>query len=137
MLNGLPVSIWTYTSPNGVDTNYVFSNKDSVVFYSNRKLDNTTAITNSYHFPLTIGAKWQVSFQDDTSTVIGNSNISVNNKTYNNAFLIREKGHANNYSIMKDQWFVPNIGMIKMYVKQTTFGNSQVQTWVLSGYDVF
>lgn len=138
MLNGEPVTMWSYTYPSGtypsgIDTNYVFTNKDSVVFYGNRQSDITQQyITNLYHFPLTVGAKWRVSFIGDTSTVISNINISAVNKTYNNAFLIHESGYSYNYRITRDQWFVPNLGLVKMDYK--TLGVLQI--WELISYDL-
>lgn len=132
--NGQPATIWTYTYPNSIDTNYVFSNKDSVMFYSNQKLDYSTSITNVYHLPLSIGAKWRVSFLGDTSTVISNNAISVNGKTYNNTYLIHEQGHQYNYGTDRDQWYVPNIGMIKLNIMEPI--NATRQLWVLINYQI-
>jgi hypothetical protein len=133
MANGEPVTIWTYSSSYGIDTSYVFANKDSVVFYGNRStIVSKLNIRDVYHFPLNVGARWRVSFSGDTSTVINNSSISVNGTSYNNAFLIHEHGHSYNYAITRDQWFVPNIGLIKMdYI---TLGI--IQHWELISYKI-
>lgn len=133
MDNGEPVAIWTYSSSYGIDTSYVLTNKDSVVFYGNRSTNvSKISIRDIYRFPMTVGARWRVSFSGDTTTVISKNSISVNSVTYNNVFLLHEHGRSHNYTISKNQWFVPKIGLIKMdYI---TLGVNQ--HWELTSYHI-
>ncbi|MDB5152284.1 MAG: hypothetical protein JWR54_1035 [Mucilaginibacter sp.] len=133
LTTGKPVTIWTYSYPDNVDTSYVLAGQDSVVFYGNRETSVTKLdITNLYHFPLTLGAKWKVSFAGDTSTVVGITNIAVGGKTYTNAYHIHEYGHSYNYTITKELWYVPNVGMVRMDYK--TLG--AIETWQLVNYHI-
>jgi hypothetical protein len=130
--DGTPVTIWTFTYPNYIDTNYVLSNKDSAIFYDNTK----TYITNNYYFPLTIGERWSKPFKDDTLTVLDQASITIGIGKFDSAYLIHEHGSAENYSFNKDQWFVLGIGMIKMNMTEYYFGSPETQDWELISYNV-
>jgi hypothetical protein len=129
LANGTPVQVWTYNYPDRVDTNYISINKDSVVFY-----DNMNYITNRYNFPLTVGEKWSKPYKQDTTTVIGTQPLTTKAGYFPQTFLLEEHTHAENYSSISYQWFVPTVGMVKMHIKQLTFGFPQVQTWELISY---
>jgi hypothetical protein len=132
MSNGLPVNIWTYKYPNSIDTNYVFSNKDSVIFYGSRDTDpNKVIIKNVYHLPVTVGAKWRVSFIGDSSKVVKNDTLQINGKSYNNVYLIHEHFYLTNVITTRDQWFAPNIGLVKMNYFVSDFGNTK-EYWQLA-----
>jgi len=126
--NGKPVTMWIYTYQGHSDTSYVLANQDSAVFYRNRQTTfSKIDILDLYHFPLQVGAKWRTSFATDTSEVISVSDVTIEGKTYHNAYRISEYGHSLNYSINKQIWFVPDIGMIRMNYK--TLGANE--TWEL------
>ncbi|MDB5123653.1 MAG: hypothetical protein JWP94_1782 [Mucilaginibacter sp.] len=131
--NGQPVNIWTYKYPDHIDTNYVFSSKDSVVFYGSRQVDpSRIVITNSLHFPINVGGKWRVSFIRDSSTVINNTVFTQNGTSYQNTFLIHEYGHSYNYTINKYLWFTPNVGLVRIDYKSL----GVLQTWQLIDYSI-
>ena len=131
--NGQPVNIWTYKFPDHIDTNYVFNDKDSVVFYGSRQLDRSKIeILNSLHFPISVHRKWRVSFIGDSSTVINNTVFTQNGTSYQNTFLIHEYGHSYNYTINKYLWFTPNVGLVRMdYISLGV-----LQIWQLIDYSI-
>lgn len=130
--NGLPTTIWTYTYPNSIDTNYVFSNRDSAVFYDKSK----TAITNIYHFPLVVGAKWRNAFLGDSCKVVSSSSLSVQAGNFPDAYLIKETAFSPNYHLTKNQWYVPNVGVVKMNFREFNFGPVNAQLWELISYNL-
>jgi len=130
--NGTPVSIWTITNPASVNTNYVYSDKDSAIFYDRTKM----YIANVYRFPLAVGARWSIPYKSDTLTVVNNYPLKTTIGTFNNTFLLQEHGAAENYHFNKSQWFVPKVGMVKMYYQEFYFGSPVTQYWDLINYHI-
>jgi hypothetical protein len=128
--NGKVANMWIFNYPNMIDTNYVVSNVDSAVFYDKDRID----IARVYHFPLAVGNKWRQSFLTDSVYVNSNGPINTPAGEFANAFLINEKGHSYNYIIKRDQWVVPNIGMVKQNLYELNLGAVTYQTWTLTSY---
>lgn len=129
--NGKQATLWTYAYPNSMDTNYVFSNKDSAVFYDKSK----TAIVNLYHFPLTIGAQWKYPyFGPYVSSVISVSPLQTQSATFSSAYLIKEIDNSPNTYITKNKWYVPMVGLVKMSIGGHDPGSGFNQLWELRSY---
>jgi hypothetical protein len=125
--------MWIYSYPDHADTSYVSANIDSVVFYGNKQTTPAKIdVIDLYQFPLKVGAKWRTSFIGDTSTVVEISNLTIGGKTYDDVYHIHDHGHSYNYSISKDIWYKPNIGIIRKTYK--TLGANQ--TWQLISYEL-
>lgn len=131
-VNNVHAQLWTFTYPDKIDTNYVVSNKDSVVFYDKTK----TIITNSYHFPLKAGKSWGLPYKHDTIKVIRTQQLTVKAGLFAQVFYLKEQASAENYRFYKYQWVVPNIGMIKTYSKAQTFGHPHIYNWELISYHI-
>ena len=132
--NGQPAYIWTYQYPDRLGTQYVLDTQDSVIFYGNTEVIDSTKIDilDVYHFPLTVGAKWKVSSIRDTSTVVSLSPFNMNGKTYNDTYLIHEYGRGYNYSISKNIWIEPNVGLIRIdHNSQEEFDSWQLISYSL------
>ncbi|HWZ36081.1 MAG TPA: hypothetical protein VNW51_07985 [Mucilaginibacter sp.] len=126
------VTIWTLTYPTYVDTNYVYSDRDSAVFYDKTK----SAIKKVYHFPLTVGNKWINSFIADTATVVSSSTLSVQAGTFGNTYLIHDKAISLNYNLDRNQWYVPGVGLIKMNFREYNLAPPITQSWELTQFHI-
>ncbi|MGF7231391.1 hypothetical protein [Arachidicoccus sp.] len=126
------VTIWTYTFPTNIDTNYVYANVDSVVFYDKTK----TSIVNVYHLPIIVGAEWRNKFNADTSKVVSNLNLTINAGTFDNAYLIQDNAHAPNYFLDRSQWYIPNVGLVKLKIREINLGAITSQSWELIQYQL-
>lgn len=132
LIGSKSVTIWTYTYPAYVDTNYVYANADSVVFYDKTK----TSIVNVYHLPIIVGAKWCNKFNADTSKVVSNLNLTVKAGTFDNAYLIQDNANAPNYILNRSQWYAPNIGLVKLKIHEINLGAITSQSWELIKYQL-
>lgn len=131
-VSGKPVKVWVYTYPNYIDTNYVFSNKDSVVIYDKTK----TTIDRIYLIPFNVGSKWRGPLLSDSCKVVSYGSLMVQSGSYSDTYLIIEHIFGPNYHLTRNQWFVPKLGFVKMEINEFNLGPTKNQTWELIKYNV-
>lgn len=126
-ISGKQMNVWVYDYPGSRDTNYVYSNRDSIIFYDHTK----TTIITAYYLPLVIGRKWQNYHYTDTCYVVNKVKITSGNKVYNDVYEINEKAGGFNYSLNKTEWFLPGTGMIRMSKTERNLGPREHSDWEL------
>jgi len=112
---GITANVWIYSSPKGIDTNYVIQTGDTIHFIDiNQNVYSTFA--KQYIIPFQLHDSWQYStpsFQN--ITVDSEANITVERMKYENAFHI--SGHSGlpdaNFKI--EEWLANNVGVVKRY----------------------
>ena len=103
--------VWTFKYPDKIDTNYVVTDNNVVKIYARDKFERK----DTYVLPLVVNATWLGSWIYDKYQVIGRDSISVNKIHFIEAFNIKENAVSHNFIRTKDEWFVPNLGMVKKY----------------------
>jgi hypothetical protein len=129
--NGNSATIWTFTYPDHIDTNYVTSNGNgSVVFFDKLKIN----VVKRYYFPLTVGKQWYNSFNNDICQVAGFISLSTEGASCPDTYLITESAFSPNYHLSGNQWYVLGVGMAKMNFREFNFSPLTVQSWTLISY---
>jgi len=130
--NGSLSQIWIFKYPNFVDTNYVVSHLDSVIFYN-----KTGNYKNSiYIFPLYLNSEWTGSQAYDSTQVISKSSLQISAGNFSNLFIIKEKAIGNNYGLVRNIWFDQTVGIIYQKISSLNFGTRTKQNWTLINYSL-
>jgi len=131
--NGQPATIWQLNYATKTDTNYVSKNGDTIRVYDNYLPQ--LSIKDVYEFPMVIGKYWLTGYVTDTCKVIAKNSITVIGGNFQNAFDIERTAWGFNYSLYENIWFVPKVGVVKMYRKEFNLGPWKHETWELINYN--
>ncbi len=132
ILNGMTVSllrsIYEYESDSLVDTQYVFTNKDSVVIFSKSNYDSFTR-EHKFLLPLRVGDKvrWtrkvRALSQDsgfiidgapDIGEVLSQGSMRIGSKQYDNVFMVQNVDGTDWRRFVETTfWIVPELGIVK------------------------
>ena len=133
--NGKKALIWQYNFLNTLDSLYVLSSGDSIIFYQNKKYPDPKIILI---FPLIVNNEWQfiecdkykVLSKDTLSLPIGKITDVV--KVQQNYTCEIEAGLVNNYYIK------PNVGIVKYYSNyfNAHYFLSEREKWILKSYSI-
>jgi hypothetical protein len=141
--NGEIAHIWVYHYPDGIDTNYVSSQKGEVKIYSSyfNYCNPCTGIMPlekmKYVFPLSVGKTWTVDREyGDTIKVINQTELNINNISYPDTYILinnrNESVRIGNFLNRDTIFFTPYIGVVK-FIKRDNYSGSLYQngTWAL------
>lgn len=146
--NGENAKIWLYSFPNGTDTNYVATKKDTVIFFNKNAAGcdscTTTLPTEKtrYIFPLRINKSWVAKIEyADTLKVISASTISVPCGNLPNTFMLvnmPNRSHfIGNFRKTDTTWITPHIGISKNFQREYQMGQALGNgTWELLSYNI-
>ena len=133
--NGKKALIWQYNFLNTLDSLYVLSSGDSIIFYQNKKYPDPKIILI---FPLIVNNEWQfiecdkykVLSKDTLSLPIGKITDVV--KVQQNYTCEIEAGLVNNYYIK------PNVGIVKYYSNyfNAHYFLNEHEKWILKSYSI-
>ena len=132
--NGETATIWQIKSLfNIVDTNYVYSGNNIVIDYHYK---DASTLLKKYIFPLNIGSNWVNLNYADTSKVTLKNAINVIAGNFTESYLIkRDYKSFPGYNVFKeDEFFVPNVGVVKKSIFVITLGTLINQNWELVSY---
>jgi hypothetical protein len=134
--NGQEVSIWAKSSRLGLaDTNYVASLPDGVFVYGNR-LPNS--LMKKYIMPVSVGNYWVNVNQADTTKVADEGSLTVTAGSFSNVFRLYRyyKPLPGNNTTREEEWFVPNVGIVKRNYYQLSPAVVRQERWELVSYQV-
>jgi len=112
---GIKANVWIYSSPTGIDTNYVIQTGDTIHFVDiNQSVYSTFA--KQYIVPFQLHNSWPYSVPSfQNITVDSVANITVEGHTYENAFHISGNSGAPDANYKIEEWIVNNVGVVKRY----------------------
>jgi hypothetical protein len=131
LLNGQVSKVWVLKFTDKVDTNYVYQIGDTVRF-----LNVYFETVNTYVTPLLANNKWENSFLFDSVEVKEQRTFILNNKNFDNSFLLNEHGYGFNYNLTSVEWFCPDVGMLTRTRKEFNLGPSDNSYWELVEYQL-
>lgn len=121
-------TIWQFKYPNRIDTGYVTVSQDTVRLVSSGRSFRIL-------FPLQVGNKWVEDYVNDTNRVVGYGPITVVAGSFSGAYQIVESwGGFNDYGSIA-RWFVPAVGIVRMYHRGWSFGEAN-ETYELIRYQI-
>jgi len=130
LTGNIPAWIWQLAYRSRIDTQYVSISGDTVRFY----LGYSQWTQPNYLFPLWLSKVWQlVPMESTTVTQIGW--VETPAGSFPNAYLVEKEWRGyNDYGTLRT-WLVPNIGIVKLHRRGTSFGWANV-LWELMGYRI-
>lgn len=132
--NGITAAIWQYNYPGWTDSNYVFQTGDTIRF-----MDRTnTYIVRQYIMPFVTGSSWPYIPGISNVSVIGQSDITVKNIVFTNAWEIYGDAGMPDAIFSIDQWFKDNIGFVRLYLNPSgeLILTKHIQDWSLVSYEL-
>ncbi len=132
--NGITAAIWQYNYPGWTDSNYVFQTGDTIRF-----MDRTnTYIVRQYIMPFVTGSSWPYIPGISNVSVIGQSDITVKNNVFTNAWEIYGDAGMPDAIFSIDQWFKDNIGFVRLYLNPSgeLILTKHIQDWSLVSYEL-
>ena len=104
-----PVTIWVFEHAYGPDTLFMLETGDTIRFLY--WLD-TASWSDTYLFPLRVGAVWKKYPLTDSCWVSAQEAVSVPAGRYSGAFRVEDTwGYLNAYGVVST-WFVPDVGIV-------------------------
>jgi hypothetical protein len=132
--NGITATIWQYKYPGWTDSNFIFQTGDTFRF-----MDRTNSyIVRQYIMPFVTGSSWPYIPGISNVTVIGQSDISVGNNIFTNAWQIYGNAGMPDAIFTIDQWFKDNIGFVRLYLNPSgeLIITKHIQDWSLVSYEL-
>jgi hypothetical protein len=126
------VNIWIFKYPNKIDTNYVTVNSDTIIFFARDKI----TVVDTYVLPLAVGNKWVGEWINDNYTVTQQSAVSVNGRSFQDSFNIKENARSPNFIRIKDEWFTPFIGAVKRSRFEYDLAPPTNRVWYLKSWNL-
>jgi hypothetical protein len=133
--NGKRATIWQYNFQNTLDSLYVLSSGDSIIFYKNKEYPDARIVLI---FPLSVSNEWErvecdkykVLSKDTLNLPIGKITDVV--KVEQNYACEVEAGLVNNYYIRQD------IGIVKYHSNYMNihYGIKRNKEWILNSYSI-
>lgn len=133
--NGEPATIWQYTWPDRVDTQYVQKLDNQIRTYKETDVAHTYT-TILLDFPLEEGKKFGRSEAADTSDIVLEDSVTTPAGSFERGFKINRSRSSFNYWLIEHFWFVPHVGIVKMHRKEYPFGPVTNRTWILLEYEL-
>jgi hypothetical protein len=136
LAGGIKANVWIYSSPKGIDTNYVIQTGDTIHFIDiNQNVYSTFA--KQYIVPFQLHHSWQYSVPSfQNITVDSEANITIERHTYENAFRISGYSGAPDANFKIEEWLVNNVGVVKRYFNPDgmLIDPRHVISWTLISY---
>jgi hypothetical protein len=132
--NGITATIWQYKYRGWTESNFVFQTGDTFRF-----MDRTNSyIVRQYIMPFVTGSSWPYIPGISNVTVIGQSDISVGNNIFTNAWQIYGNAGMPDAIFTIDQWFKDNIGFVRLYLNPSgeVIITKHIQDWSLVSYEL-
>ena len=132
--NGITATIWQYKYPGWIDSNYVFITGDTIRF-----IDRTHSyIVRQYIIPFKTGSSWPYIQGISNVTVIGQSDITVGNNTFQSTWQIDGNAGMPDAMFTIDQWFKHNIGFVRLYLNPSgeLIITKHIQDWSLLTFEL-
>jgi hypothetical protein len=126
------VNIWTFKYPNMIDTNYVTVKSDTITFFARNKI----TVVDTYVLPLTVGNKWMGDWINDNYTVTQQSAVSVDWRSFQGSFNIKENARSPNFIRIKDEWFAPFVGTVKKSRFEYDLAPPTNRVWYLKSWNL-
>ena len=126
------MNVWTFKYPTRLDTNYVTTNSDTIVFIAKDK----TTVIDTYVLPLAAGSKWFGSWIFDIYSIPQRSTVSVHGQSFEGSFNVKEIATSPNFRRSKDEWFTPYVGMVKKYRFEYAFSLPDNKVWYLKSWNL-
>ena len=133
--NGKRATIWQYNFQNTLDSLYVLSSGDSIIFYKNKEYPDARIVLI---FPLSVSNEWE-RVECDKYKVLskGTLNLPIGKitdvvKVEQNYACEVEAGLVNNYYIRQD------IGIVKYHSNYMNihYGIKRNKEWILNSYSI-
>jgi hypothetical protein len=135
--NGQQAFIWQFNYAHNIDTNYVFKIGDTIKIYEKYFAPNISKMycKDAYILPLSVGQYWTPPYYGvDTTKVISEVNCIVSPGVLQDGFYIYREAHGLNYFLREKNWFVPQIGLVKM--KKNIYDFNYInENWQLISYN--
>lgn len=129
--------IWQYQYPWGNDTNYVRIVSDTVKIYDQFRIETLRGL----EFPLKIflipfkdGQRWDGKLLAIDSSHVTAESITTSLGNFTNGFNIYHHYLGPNIESNDTYWFVPKIGMVKIYYNHYDFAPRTKVLWYLKKY---
>lgn len=124
--NGEPATVWTTKFASYTDTSYVTSSAHEVIVYPAPCRSCIPAMPSPksrYVFPLQVGNRWlSAGTWGDTISVLSQLSIQVGTNGFNTYVLTKTRPAAVNAYVQDTIWFVPSVGMVKLYQREYNLG---------------
>jgi hypothetical protein len=138
LLDGIDAFIWEYQYPSATDTNYVRIVSDTVKVYDRFRTESLRGL----QFPLKI---FLIPFKDsqrwdgmlmpiDTFHVMSQSAIATSSENFSNGFNIYHHYKGPNIEYNDTYYFIPYVGMVKMYYNHYDLAPPTSTLWQLKSY---
>jgi len=131
---GLTVYQWLVDDGTDEDTLTVTIEADTLTLSSNSTaLD---AFFTRYVFPFLVGDGWDGLTAADSVRVLSRGDLETFSLDFDNAFEVEREYQAPNQLNTTTHWFVPNIGIAQIALREFFFTITRNETWELTSFRV-
>lgn len=123
---------WLLDDGTVVDTLIVTTTGDTVTIEGTPQL--FIAYLGRYVFPFVAGDGWRGLSPSDSVRVLSALPLRTPVQRFDRAFEIERELVIPNQIATWTHWFVPNIGVVQLTFREQFFGDSQNESWELTGY---
>ena len=141
LADGKDATIWKYSYPFGIDTNYVRIVGDTVKIFDNSYNSHTVEglkyPTLILVQPFNVGEGWDGKHAwSDTLSVVKQEDVTTSFQTFKDCFEIYRHYIGPNMETKDNYWFKPQVGMVRIYTNHYNLGPLMYRTWQLKAYSV-
>ena len=132
--SGINASIWQFSYPDRIDTNFVFQTGDTIKF-----IDRTGKfLIRQYIIPFRIGSSWPYVQGYPQVTVIGEGSINIGSNTFAGAWEIYGNAGIPDGSFFVDERFADHVGFVRKYLNPSgeLIYTKHIEDWLLENYDL-
>ena len=132
-------SIWQYTYPFGIDTNYVMIDDNTIEIFNNNQntIQDLKYPNLIFEQPFEVDKGWDGKHAySDTFTVVNQANITTSLETFKDCFEIYRHYTGPSIELKDNYWFKPEVGMVSIYKNHYNSGPLIYSTWQLKTYSV-